>query len=169
MYGHICSSLKCVPVNICPHVIMFVMLPENLEFKIFIKKYVHQFIALFWQALWFGNCLINPSYFLNNRRHFMLRTKNFFSTVGIFRKGPKNYIATFPLYWGYIYRAKSTCSQQICNMIFRKWGGGPPPHFRKIIWGHIDLKWPCFGHFGGTENGTSVARNKLPRPLFNTN
>ena len=124
MYGHICSSLKCVPVNICPHVIMFVMLPENLEFKIFIKKYVHQFIALFWQALWFGNCLINPSYFLNNRRHFMLRTKNFFSTVGIFRKGPKNYIATFPLYWGYIYRAKSTCSQQICNMIFRKWGGG---------------------------------------------
>ena len=35
----------------------------------------------------------------------------------------------------------------------------------------VPLKWPKqghFSHFGGTENGTSGARNKLPR-LFNTN
>ena len=31
------------------------------------------------------------------------------------------------------------------------------------------LRLPRFGGFGGTKNGTSGARIKIPRPLFNTN
>ena len=30
-------------------------------------------------------------------------------------------------------------------------------------------KWVIFGYFGGTKNGTSGARIKILRPLFNTN
>ena len=33
----------------------------------------------------------------------------------------------------------------------------------------VPPKWPILGVLGGTENGTSGARIKILRPLFNTN
>ena len=41
---------------------------------------------------------------------------------------------------------------------------------RSAIFGTPKIaKMPRFSNFGGTKNGTSGARIKIPRPLFNTN
>ena len=71
--------------------------------------------------------------------------------------------------WGW-----SSHPQQLANRHGRKvvlefWFGHPKCHFwyppKRPKWVILGV----FGYFGGTENGTSGARIKILRPLFNTN
>ena len=55
------------------------------------------------------------------------------------------------------------------KVVLAFWFGHPKCHFRYLP---LRQKWVIlgvFGYFGGTENGTWVARIKILRPLFNTN
>ena len=54
---------------------------------------------------------------------------------------------------------RAFCCQEFgSNFFFERWG-----------WGACIKSGGHFSHFGGTKNGTSGARIKIPRPLFNKN